>query len=405
MKSSETESLLKRETKGGTLKPGSVKHWKRSRLGILSVVICFYFLPLCISTYLLNEWIQHSLKEQYFKNGDFNGNFSSCEDANHSSNAYKTYTKVQQNSAHWIMYINVASHVTAFISNLILPGYTDTYGRKFSIILSLVGMTVRSGTLCLIIYTNKKFIYIVAAYAVDGLTGSYFALLNVGFSYVADIVKEPKERVLTIVVIASIEVISAMISGLVAGLCVEKFGFSIPALGCTGMVFCGLILVIAFLPESLAQELRTKPVSILASLKRPFEFYTSSTFAGKRLEYVLLLLAFAFAELGSTNRSPMETVYLLGMPFCWTPKKIGYFSLARHFGQVVIGLGSVKLFQKCMSNELIAITSTVSCIAGYIVEGLATSELAIYMGEYHSGKTAMIRESSHGSGVCKKHYA
>ena len=380
MSSSETDYLLKlgNENRKNTT---TIKIQWRGFL-ILCLVTFLYFQPLLILNYLVNEWIQHSLKLEYFPDGDFSGNFSSCKDSNHSSEGYKLYTEVQQNSAHWIMYINIALNVTSFFSNLILSCYTDTYGRKFLFILTSMALVIRSGAVSVVIYTSQKFTYIVGAYAMEGLTGSHYAYLNASFSYIADIIKDTKKRVLAVVFIEAVLLLNSMVSGLIAGVFVDKYGFFIPALTCTGITFLALVIVVIFLPEALDYELRIKPISIPKALKRPFEFYTSSIFAGKRLEYVILLLAFGFAELGSHNRSGMETVYLLGMPFCWTPTWIGYYSLARHFGQAVIGLGSVKLCQKCMSNELIAITSTVFCFASYMVEALATSELVMYMGKY-----------------------
>ena len=348
---------------------------------IIICLLCFlYFQPIAMLSYLVNEWIQHTLKLKYFLNKDFSGNFSSCNNQNHSSD-YETYTKVQKDSAHWVMYNSIAQQTIAFFSNLFIASYTDTYGRKFLFILTTLFLVIRTATLSVVIYMNANFLYIVGVYGLEGLSGSNFAFLNVSFSYVADVIKDTKSRVLAVVGVEAILLINVMISGLISGVFVENYGFLIPMLVCTGMAFGSLLMTIFILPETLRPEVRVKPPSIAASLKRPFEFYTSSSFSGKRLEYVLLLLAFCFAELGCQNRSSIETVYLLGMPFCWAPTLIGYYELARHFGQAVIGLGSVKLFQMCMSNEMVAIISTVFCLASYVVESFAATELAIFMGK------------------------
>ena len=36
---------------------------------------------------------------------------------------------------------------------------------------------------------------------------------------------------------------------------------------------------------------------------------------------------------------------------------------------------------------------------------LMAGKIEIWLGSFHSGKSATIRESNHGSGVCKEHYA
>ena len=64
--------------------------------------------------------------------------------------------------------------------------------------------------------------------------------------------------------------------------------------------------------------------------------------------------------------------------------RIRYFKLVRNAGQLVIGLGSVKVVQMFVSNEVRGITSSMSCIASFIVEALARSELLVYMDKFRN---------------------
>ena len=361
----------------------------RRRFLVICVVDALFFQTITLLGYLVNEWIQRTLKQEYFPEGDFpDKNFSVCANFSETNPEYKLYAEVQKESAHWVMYNNIAQQTTSCVSNIILSCYTDSYGRKFMFILSTLSVVIHTGIMCIIIYTKQNFVYMVVSFAIEGVLGSCFAFITASFLYVADIYPDKKARVLAVTFVEAILLFTVMVSGLVCGLLVDNIGFLIPALICLGMATASLVLAICLIPETLALEDRSRPPSLIVALKRPFEFYTSTTFAGRRLEYILLISAFAFGQIGMATRSSMETVYLLGMPFCWSPTLIGYYELARFAGQIFIGLGSVKLLQLWLSNGAIAIVSTVFCFASYVVEGLASSEIVIYMGKYflHSVK-------------------
>ena len=334
-----------------------------------------------IMMYVINEYIHHRIKETMVTNTSSSLDTSSCSNINKSSEIYKNLTRVQQTAAQFVMYCNIAEYIPAFFSSLILSAYTDKYGRKFVIITCLVGYFLSRGLILWVIYTKQSLSFIVLAYVLEGCTGAFYTFFSSAFSAIADLFKDKKQRVLAVISIEFTSMLAISVSGVLSGVMVEDLGYTYTGVICVGLFSLPLILAIFLLPETLGKENRTNPDSIIGILKRPFEFYTSSTFKGKRLMFSVFVLAFGVAELSSLNRTSLETVYFLGTPFCWSPKKIGYFTSARHFGQGVIGLGSVKLMQKCWSNEFIAILSTVSGGASFIIEGLATTELMVYMGK------------------------
>ena len=393
MNSDEKQHLLHSQP-SGKQKKGVKKSFTVNTLkGVLMLCLVTYCFAQSagIFDYIINEWTQFTIKREYFVNATISTSTSSCKNVNHSTDTYRNLTKVQQESAKWLMFNRVACYIPAFFISLALPPLTDTYGRKFLIVLSLFGIFVKFAAACIIIYTNQQFIYMVAAYAVEGITGASFTFFSVCFSFIADIVKDNARRIFCIVIVEFTLMISTMISGLLSGILIDAFGFISPAIACAGVLLFTLMVACVFLPESLRKENRTKPISLSESLMRPMMFYTSSAFKGKRLRYSLFLFAFGCAELVGLNRSSMETLYLLGMPFCFSPTWVGYFSFARHFGEAVIGLGSVKLMQAYMSNEAIAILSSVSDAVSYVVEALAKSEVMIFMGKRTQRSTLYAR--------------
>ena len=356
-------------------------HIKR-RIAALLLVLYLTIQPISIMLYVFNEWIQHTFKERLLSNSSVSLSKSGCESLNESSDVYKNLTLVQQKSAQWTLYNSLAAYIPAVFTSLILTAYTDKYGRKFLITLTIIGFAIKESVTLFVIYTNGELIYLILSSVVQGMTGSFYALFSAAFSFVADVVKDSKSRVLAVIAVEFVSMLAVTVSGTLSGILVENLGFMYPTMIVVGTLVIATIIALTALPETLAKENRTNPKSILDILKRPFEFYTSSSFKGKRLRYILFLLAFGVTEVVSLNRTSMETLYLLGAPFCWSPRKIGYFSSARHFGQGVVGLGSVKLMQRFMSNEVIAILSTVSNAASYIIEGLASTELMIYIGKF-----------------------
>ena len=381
MSSEETKSLLSGTSDRTSKEDQNKNAFVKMVMGvfILYLVTFLMTLPANILDYIINEWTQFIVKKEYFINATISR--VSCKTTNYSTEFNANLTIVQQESAKWLMLSSIANYIPGFFTSLVLTPMTDTYGRRFLLILTLFGIFVKNAFVCAIIYTNQQFGYMVAAFAFEGLTGSSFSFYSVCFSYIADYVTDKSKRMMCFVIMEFLTMASIMVSGLIAAVLINNFGFSVAALSCTTCILSSLVTAILFLPESLKSEDRIRPVSIIESLFRPLLFYTSKVFKGKRLLYILFLMAFGLAELIGLHRPSLETLYLLGMPFCFSPTWIGYFSFARHFSETIIGLGSVKFLQAYMTNEAIAILSTVSNILSYIVEALARSELMLFMGK------------------------
>lgn len=329
---------------------------------------------------MLSEWTQSRLREEHIPNNT--ESFSGCgqEQLNSSDDMLKRYETVQQQTAQWQMIFSMADNIPTAFTSLILPTYTDSYGRRFLLVLSSTGMCFRTVIVCFVIYFKASFWYIFAANIINSLTGSGFGLLSAGFSMVSDVTHTPKHRTIGIVVTESAIMCSVVLSSFFSGYFAETLGlgfFYTTIIG-AGLSLLAFVLSL-FIPETLPKQNRVKAQPVIKTLKRVSDFYVSSDFKGKRKVYGLLLAAFGFATINGINRGNMETLYFLGHPFCWGPSKIGTFSMVRTASQTFIGLGSVKFLQRCLSDESIGIISTMSNAASYIVEAFATNMLTIYM--------------------------
>ena len=149
-----------------------------------------------------------------------------------------------------------------------------------------------------------------------------------------------------------------------------------------GIQFLVFLVTILFLSESLDKKKRLEPPPFTTTIRRPFLFYTSRDFKGYRGLFIFLICAFIIADMTEVHRRSMETIYQLGIPFCWTPAKIGIYTTVFSFGENVFGLTALKLFQKCISDVSIAMLSLLGNAASFIIEALATTDIMLYLGRY-----------------------
>lgn len=341
----------------------------------------FLFVGNMLFNYIVNEWTQAKIQNDRFPNMSTDYSYEACNVTNHSDPTYINYKSVQQDTSIWMLYYSVAQHIPMFCVNTILTGYTDTYGRKFLFLLASFGMCVKFSVITAVIHFNASLLYITAMYGFDGLLGSSYALFAVAFSYIADITHQENHRVFGVVAMEATLVLTAISSSVLSGYFIQDLGlgFFNTAVISTSTCLLGFFIMILFLPETLDKSRRRPAKGLIGTIKTMVQFYISADFKGKRSIYVMLLLSFFFAELAAINRSNIETLYFLGQPFCWGPSKIGVFSMTRYVALGIIGLASLKLLQTCLSNEAIAVISTLSAIASLILEAYARTNLLIYM--------------------------
>ncbi|XP_045190794.2 solute carrier family 46 member 3-like [Mercenaria mercenaria] len=384
----ETDPLIQTE-EGTDEKRRSIK-WKH--ITILPAMF-FTFVGGGIFGFIINEWTQNKIQNERFPNMTTKNNFEACNNTNHSDPVYINYKAVQQDSSIWLLYYSIAQHIPMFLVNIVLTGYTDTYGRKFLFVLATFGACAKYCVITVVIHFNASLWYATAMQAFDGFLGSSFALFAVSFSFVADITHKDNHRVLGVVIIDALLISTGIFSSLLSGYFIEtlKYGFFNTAVISSSICLLGFFLIILFLPETLDKSKRQPPKSLFGTMKNMIQFYVSEDFKGKRLIYLLLLASLFFA----VSRTHIEILYFLGQPFCWGPSKIGVFTMTRLALLGVIGLGSLRLLQIFLSNEAIAVLSTVSLAASFMIEAFAKTNLLIYMvpvaGIFSFLMTPMIR--------------
>lgn len=82
-----------------------------------------------------------------------------------------TCSQVQDKSADLLMWLDLADGLIAVVTNIFLGAYSDTLGRKFILLLPLLGHFLRSLTTPVIIYWDLGLTALYSGYVIDGICG------------------------------------------------------------------------------------------------------------------------------------------------------------------------------------------------------------------------------------------
>ena len=376
MSENETVSLL-RGTGGN---PEENCRFVRPRFYILGVVLSLFYLSVGVSGHTESQWIQYYVKLEIFGNLSVSGVESVCKSHNHSSQSYIDYTKVQQKTAIWHTYNILGKTLPVLFVLPFLSSYSDRVGRTFLFTVALSSSFIKYVVECLVIKLGLGLPWVVVANTLDAFTGSYYTIASVSSSYIADVTKRNGgRRIIWMTIFDSVMILNGSVSGLVAGYLIKYIGFFIPILGCAVALLIATIVTVTCLPESLDVRDRVSKTSVCGYVSRTFEFYRSETFRDKKTAYIVLIATYFVEMLTISNRAGLETLYQLGIPFCWTSDKIGIFAAVRHAAQGFVGTSLLRPLKKSMSDLKIGILSAFSNGISFIMTGVATNSVGLYL--------------------------
>jgi len=206
----------------------------------------------------------------------------------------------------------VASYAAAqLIGAPILGRFSDRYGRRPILLLSLVGTLL--GFL-LLGFANTIWI-LFAARILDGLTGGN---ISVAQAYITD-VTDAKNRAKGLGMIGAAFGLGFIIGPASGGL-LSQWGYAVPAFVAAGLVTINLLMVSLWLPESLPPEKRETAANkrpavtfsaLMEALQRPFTgpLLTTRFFFG--LAFSIFQTIFALYALRRFNLNATQTGFIL----------------------------------------------------------------------------------------------
>src|SRR5271157_1057997 len=216
-------------------------------------------------------------------------------------------------------------HANAFVTGLLVASYaiaqligapllgrmSDRYGRRPILLASIFGTFL--GFLLLGI-ANALWI-LFAARIIDGLTGGN---LSIAQAYIAD-VTDAKNRAKGLGLIGAAFGLGFII-GPVTGGFLSQWGYAVPAFAAAAMSLINLILIFAWLPESLNAEKRSaltekKPAitigALVTALKRPFSGSLLITRFFFGVAFAIFQTIFSLYALTKFNLTAAQTGYVL----------------------------------------------------------------------------------------------
>lgn len=206
----------------------------------------------------------------------------------------------------------VASYAAAqMIGAPLLGRLSDRYGRRPILIASIFGTFLGF----LLLGFAKTLAMLFAARVLDGLTGGN---LSIAQAYISD-VTEAKDRSKGLGMIGAAFGLGFII-GPVTGGFLSQWGYSVPAFVAAALSFTNLILIYAWLPESLSAEKRAsmnenKPAvtlgALLHALQRPFTGSLLITRFFFGLAFAIFQTIFALYTLAKFNLSAQNTGLIL----------------------------------------------------------------------------------------------
>jgi DHA1 family tetracycline resistance protein-like MFS transporter len=206
----------------------------------------------------------------------------------------------------------VASYAVAqFIGAPLLGRLSDRYGRRPVLIASIFGTFIGF----LMLGFAKTLAMLFAARILDGLTGGN---LSIAQAYITD-VTDAKDRSKGLGMIGAAFGLGFII-GPVTGGFLSQWGYAVPALAAAGLSLVNLVLIYAWLPESLTAEKRAslsdkKPAvtlgALLQALRRPFTGSLLITRFFFGLAFAVFQTIFSLYTLAKFNLSAQNTGLIL----------------------------------------------------------------------------------------------
>ena len=293
----------------------------QARLLTVEPIIFFFMFAQFLRVPLYEQYYYVSYGTVLLQNTSFpfpNGSFclNSSEVDEYCGNG--SYKLVESWSNNLVVYGEVAGHIPAIIITILLGPFSDRFGRKPMLYLTVIGALLEGVISILIFHLQWSPYFFIVSYFVGGVFGGFTGVLASSFSYIAD-VSSDKWRGFRIGLLEAVFSIAIGISEFSVGIWLQwnSCDFIQPMWLFVACNVVALLYLIFCIPESLTKkqrnEIATKIPKGFHSLVRGIEIFTGAVpeyFTWKlwAATFVASLLVFNIA--GTT----FITVYFLKAP-------------------------------------------------------------------------------------------
>lgn len=355
--------------------------WRKIKL--VEPLPVFYIATAVILEPVLQQYVYLRISEELGNNSTnmSDDRLSSLCNSNESSKTFKIQQETQHISSRFFMYITIVQVLLSCLPILILGNIVDIMGRKIALYLIVSGRIIYAVTIALVIGLKLPLFVLFLGTGLDGLSGSVPASMMAFNTYISDVTEPGKQRSFRLTLLEGVIGLTAGLSAFGTGFLIKHTTFLIPVLLALGLIILGLLYTIFILAESY------NPVQKCDSLKdlncniwrKTFSHYITDTPEKRRSKLILALLGLAFTAPPIIGSSDVITLYILNLPFCWSPDHIGTFSAVQIVVRWGISLTAVKLLQRYFSDSFLIIIGNFSNCLSHIVLAFARHDSTIYV--------------------------
>lgn len=346
---------------------------------------------------------------------------ASWNKSKNSTLALTLETTMQEATATWTMLFSLAYTLPCIFADIVMGAYSDMEGRKYNIIIGLVGTMISQIPWAIIFNWPAKVPLFIAVIGdvFAGLTG-FVAIINISAAaYIADTVVDGRTLTLRMTILAISIGLANIIGPLIAKELLKVLSYSntilvsvivqCVAVGCTGFVLkqippkamrkiaelkaAGSLAEAAQYRESLKSETSQNAASVLEKLRKALlsavQLVKSVWFTftkkrqGHRRSYLLVLAAAVFfsAVSEAITGGMIMTLFVQKTPFRWDQNSISdYKSVASAISLIGATVGIV-VFKKVLqlSDSLIILLSLISQVAKCLITSFSDRGWMLYM--------------------------
>ncbi|XP_077197903.1 lysosomal proton-coupled steroid conjugate and bile acid symporter SLC46A3 isoform X2 [Paroedura picta] len=278
------------------------------------------------------------------------------------------------------MKMELSGAILNILVAFVLVANGNSYGRKISVVLPLVGNLVSGIFLSATSYYSLSLPFLYAMAFITGFFGGIATFLGGVFAFIVDLCENPKQKTIRIAVVDLIYGLVSGVGGLSSGFILRGIGFTWTFVTVSLIDMVNIFYVMCFLDDTIrVSEVQRK--SLLGGLKKTFSevhalFKSSSP---KKQTLIVLLLctfmAYLFTVFGGMSQF---ILYELNDPLCWNEIYIGYGSAASTAIPLTSFLGIAVLSQRLKDIYLVFI-GIFSYVGGIIMAAFANTTLLMLL--------------------------
>lgn len=349
------------------------------------------------------DWYQNDSSVDFDVHGQndshANTSASSCHENASRDDNDQLQEYAQKRASMFALYSSLVMGVPAVFVTVILGAGSDRFGRRFAVIPPVFGVFASSLISTVVILTESRVYWLFLASFVSGCTGSFMSILMACFAYVVDR-SPPERRLFRILVVEMSLLISGIVSPIINGAVVTRFGYFYPLLFVVAASVLNLIYVVAFfpkktrqdnLPPALSSSMDCQPTLTsflpviwqqICSMFRIFfknSPHIRAASRWRRLRLNLLMVAFFITNLPTLSLS-VSTLFEMNHPLCWDVNMVGLFV---GLSSAISGVGAVivtPLFKLCHTPDVvIAIISSLASLATNVYTIFVRSTVMMFL--------------------------